>query len=77
MLAATNMLDRPMVEDAKAAMDAIESRNHSFFKDRNRSGKMGARIEATTRVAVGNCPMASVPCVVRGGDFRHRMLVRN
>jgi hypothetical protein len=32
--------DRLTVEDAKAAMDASESRNHSFFKDRNHSGKM-------------------------------------
>ena len=76
MLPATNMLahaDRPTVEDARAAIEAIESRNHSFFKHRNHSGKL----DATTRVAVGNCPIAIVPCVVRGGDFRHRMPVRN
>ena len=76
MFRATNVLahvDRPTVEEAKAAMEASESKSHSFFKDRNHSGK----IEAATRVAVGNCPLAIVPCVVRGGDFRHRMLVRN
>jgi hypothetical protein len=32
--------DRPTVEDAKAAIDAIKSKNHNFFKDRDHSGKI-------------------------------------
>jgi len=33
--------DCPTVEDAEAAIEARESRNHKlFFKDRNHSGKM-------------------------------------
>ncbi len=30
--------DRRTVEDAKAAIDAIKSKNHNFFKDRDHSG---------------------------------------
>ena len=32
--------DRRTVEDARAAIDAIESKNHNFFKDRDHSGKI-------------------------------------
>jgi hypothetical protein len=32
--------DRHTVEDARAAIDAIESKNHNFFKDRDHSGKI-------------------------------------
>jgi hypothetical protein len=32
--------DRRTVEDAKAAIDAIKSKNHNFFKDRDHSGKI-------------------------------------
>jgi hypothetical protein len=32
--------DRRTVEDAKAAIDAIRSKNHNFFKDRDHSGKI-------------------------------------
>lgn len=32
------------VEDARAAMDAIESRNHHYFVDREHSGKMTLNI---------------------------------
>lgn len=32
--------DRRTVEDARAAIDAIKSKNHNFFKDRNHSGKV-------------------------------------
>jgi hypothetical protein len=31
---------RRTVEDAKAAIDAIKSKNHNFFKDREHSGKI-------------------------------------
>ena len=39
----TSMLkhaDRRTVEDARAAIDAIKSKNHNFFKDRDHSGKI-------------------------------------
>ena len=32
--------DRRTVEDARAAIDAIKSKNHNFFKDRDHSGKI-------------------------------------
>jgi hypothetical protein len=32
--------DRRTVEDARAAIDAIKSKNHNFFKDRGHSGKI-------------------------------------
>jgi hypothetical protein len=32
--------DRRTVEDANAAIDAIKSKNHYFFKDRDHSGKV-------------------------------------
>jgi hypothetical protein len=32
--------DRRTVEDAKAAINAIKSKNHNFFKDRDHSGKI-------------------------------------
>lgn len=32
--------DRRTVEDAKAAIDAIKSKNHNFFRDRNYSGRV-------------------------------------
>jgi hypothetical protein len=32
--------DRRTVEDAKAAIDAIKSKNHDVFKDRDHSGKI-------------------------------------
>jgi hypothetical protein len=32
--------DRRTVEDARAAIDAIKSENHNFFKDRDHSGKI-------------------------------------
>jgi hypothetical protein len=32
--------DRRTVEDAKAAIDAIKSKNHNFFKDRDHRGKV-------------------------------------
>ena len=32
--------DRRTVEDAGAAIDAIKSKNHNFFKDRDHSGKI-------------------------------------
>jgi HEAT repeat protein len=32
--------DRKTVEDAQAAMDAIQSKNHHYFVDRNHSGRL-------------------------------------
>ena len=32
--------DRRTVKDARAAIDAIESKNHNYFKDRDHSGKI-------------------------------------
>jgi len=32
--------DLRTVEDARAAIDAIKSKNHNFFKDRDHSGKI-------------------------------------
>lgn len=32
--------DRRTVEDARAAIDAIKSKNHNFFRDRDHSGKV-------------------------------------
>jgi hypothetical protein len=32
--------DRRTIEDAKAAIDAIKSRNHNFFQDRNHTGRI-------------------------------------
>ena len=32
--------DRRTAEDARAAIDAIKSKNHNFFKDRDHSGKI-------------------------------------
>lgn len=32
--------DRRTVEDARAAIDAIKSQNHNYFKDRDHSGKI-------------------------------------
>jgi hypothetical protein len=32
--------DRRTVEDARAAIDPIESKNHNYFKDRDHSGKI-------------------------------------
>ena len=32
--------DRRTVEDARAAIDAIKSKNHNYFKDRDHSGKI-------------------------------------
>ena len=32
--------DARTVEDAKAAIDAIKSKNHNYFKDRDHSGKV-------------------------------------
>jgi hypothetical protein len=40
LLSVLKHADRRTVEGARAAIDAIKSKNHNFFKDRNHSGKI-------------------------------------
>jgi hypothetical protein len=40
LLSVLKHADRRTVEDARAAIDAIKSKNHNYFKDRDHSGKI-------------------------------------